>query len=286
MNKKQINIALGCVIYEEKILLAKRNEESQIDIHNMWELPGGKVEFEESPTNTIIREINEETGCYVDKPRSLPFPYVSVRKYNDILLHIIIYCYECNFITREKDFKINDKKIKDVKWFNIKELNYLDIIPGSRDFISWIVTERYEHLLEINKFNIFQSYINFEFCDSIKNSNKFYQISILFDPTNKKEDRYSIQMFWGKIASKDKITSRNHENEYEKFSNHKIEFYKDEITTKKRLVQICNFRIKHGYKITKYTDNIPIKEWLLENKKNITLNQKEFHQLRLEINID
>jgi 8-oxo-dGTP pyrophosphatase MutT (NUDIX family) len=54
----------GCVIYDDKggILLIHRNTLSLVQ----WELPGGKVEKDESLEQTAIRETQEEIGVVVN----------------------------------------------------------------------------------------------------------------------------------------------------------------------------------------------------------------------------
>src|SRR6476660_2848916 len=59
----------GCVITDDynRILLLHRNTGER----TQWELPGGKVEEEELPEQTAIREIYEELGVEVNLIRSI-----------------------------------------------------------------------------------------------------------------------------------------------------------------------------------------------------------------------
>ena len=144
--KKQITVALACVIHERKILLTKRQEKAQPDIDNRWELPGGKVEFSESPLTTVVREVKEETGYEVTNPIMLPFPYTVMRQYDDYILHVIILCFECKFRGELGSFMQTQDKIADVQWFDIEYIKSLikslDIVDGSREFISWVLDRR------------------------------------------------------------------------------------------------------------------------------------------------
>jgi mutator protein MutT len=46
----------------EKILLLRRSE-NNVFFKNLWQLPGGKVEFGENVRDAIKREVNEEISC-------------------------------------------------------------------------------------------------------------------------------------------------------------------------------------------------------------------------------
>jgi len=61
------NFSLGAkalIVNKGKILLIKRRTN---DVHKpgIWELPGGRVTFEEDPTQGVKREAKEETGLEV-----------------------------------------------------------------------------------------------------------------------------------------------------------------------------------------------------------------------------
>lgn len=51
----------GIVIYEQKVLILKRVRPSS-DGLGYWELPGGGLEYGETPHEALIRELKEETN--------------------------------------------------------------------------------------------------------------------------------------------------------------------------------------------------------------------------------
>ena len=57
--EKPLNVALGAVVHDGKILLLKRVKSPY---KGYWALPGGMVEFGEHPQETAVREVKEETG--------------------------------------------------------------------------------------------------------------------------------------------------------------------------------------------------------------------------------
>jgi 8-oxo-dGTP diphosphatase len=66
MEKVQ-KIVVGSVIENNgRFLVLKRSSKEQI-FPNKWELPSGKVEFEEDPNKALIREVFEETGLQTNK---------------------------------------------------------------------------------------------------------------------------------------------------------------------------------------------------------------------------
>jgi len=63
--KHIINGSLCYIIHDEHVLLLKRNRAPHI---GLWSPPGGKAEHGESPQETVIREITEETGLTIQQP--------------------------------------------------------------------------------------------------------------------------------------------------------------------------------------------------------------------------
>ena len=54
------------IIHEGKVLLGKREKGSQV---GTWCVPGGAVDMFETPTDGAAREVFEETGLVVGRPR-------------------------------------------------------------------------------------------------------------------------------------------------------------------------------------------------------------------------
>ena len=118
-------VSLGLVIHKDKILLTQRK-----GVPHIWELPGGKVEVNEEPSNAAIREVKEETGYEVEVISKLPFSYsIKVNSY----LQIILLCFECKLVGGE--LLIAEKEVDNVQWFNINELP--DIRHGSSSFVDY-----------------------------------------------------------------------------------------------------------------------------------------------------
>ena len=61
----RVLVAVAVIISENKILLSKRHETSHQG--GKWEFPGGKVEFNETVEQALVREIEEELGLQVIK---------------------------------------------------------------------------------------------------------------------------------------------------------------------------------------------------------------------------
>jgi len=83
----------GIVAYDGKLLLLKKVKPSK-DNYGYWELPGGGMEYNESPMEAVKREVLEETGLEVDVEGAVSTFHV-VRKEKEIV-GIIFLCYAKN----------------------------------------------------------------------------------------------------------------------------------------------------------------------------------------------
>ncbi|HHE48144.1 MAG TPA: NUDIX domain-containing protein, partial [Candidatus Acetothermia bacterium] len=57
-------VAAALIEREGKVLLAQRHQGDEQG--GLWEFPGGKVEFGETPAQALARELSEELGIQVE----------------------------------------------------------------------------------------------------------------------------------------------------------------------------------------------------------------------------
>ena len=105
--------ATACAVIEKdgKILLVKRNHEP---FNQYWTLPGGHIDFGETAEQAVIREVKEETGLQF-KPKFLGY---RDEIYPDIDWHGEVLIFKGTVEGKEE---IDNKKIIDIKWFDINE---------------------------------------------------------------------------------------------------------------------------------------------------------------------
>jgi 8-oxo-dGTP pyrophosphatase MutT (NUDIX family) len=124
-----ISEAAGGAVLNEKneLLLIKRND--------VWDLPKGKIEKNESHEQAAIREVQEETGLKnVSIAHSLESSYHTYFEGEDRILKIC-YWFEMNAKSEEKLQPQTEEKITEIEWVskdkitNYMSLTYPSLIP-------------------------------------------------------------------------------------------------------------------------------------------------------------
>lgn len=82
--------ALALVDSDGRVLLARRPEGKPMT--GLWEFPGGKVEADETPERTVVREAREELGVDVEHSCLAPLTFAS-HAYPDF--HLLMPLYVC-----------------------------------------------------------------------------------------------------------------------------------------------------------------------------------------------
>jgi len=111
-------IAVTCALIinnQNEIFSAQRSAIMSLPLK--WELPGGKVESNESSEECLIREIKEELNINIEIVASLPS---NLHSYPTLTIRLI------PFICKHIDGKIILKEHSNFKWLNTNELLDLD----------------------------------------------------------------------------------------------------------------------------------------------------------------
>src|SRR6266704_1908925 len=101
-----------------RILLSRRREDQPMPL--LWELPGGKVEEGESPTNALAREIEEELGCVAEVGR---IDDVVFHRYDDFDLYMLV--YRCRLQGTPRPVEVAE-----VAWVAPVDLPNYEVLPA------------------------------------------------------------------------------------------------------------------------------------------------------------
>lgn len=110
-------LAGNLIIEDGKILLLYRKDEQH------WEVPGGKVEEGESPTEAAVREAEEEIGVEVE----LRKPFYS-GEFQHRSRMFLWHGYVAGIVDGEPEIK--EDKFGEMEWFDGSELNELELAPN------------------------------------------------------------------------------------------------------------------------------------------------------------
>lgn len=130
MRKKIDVVILGVIEENKRYLLTKRIDDSSGKYDGLWQIPGGSLEFGESPEQTLKRELKEELGIDVRINKMIPKIFSAVREnWQGILV-----CFLCSRKDKDKPIVLNEEASK-YGWFGIKDLDKLRLLPFSKQII-------------------------------------------------------------------------------------------------------------------------------------------------------
>jgi 8-oxo-dGTP diphosphatase len=187
-----------------------------------WELPGGKINFGETPEQAVIREIREELGLKIKPLRLLPYLHTNFWEYEHVLQHVVLACYECE---QEEGSEVLNSD--DVRWFNVGAIDFESTLPGTRDFVSLAVNNEW-----FDKF-----YISFELIDPEINAKKHFSVGA--QPTL--FSKYGLVKYWGRIGSWSRVKSQEFQSPTEMDLG---------------ILEIVKLRLRHGYRIAAIEGNV------------------------------
>ena len=105
--------AVALVDADSRVLIAQRPDGKEMA--GLWEFPGGKVEPNERPEDTLIRELHEELGITVKEACLAPLTFAS-HTYDSF--HLLMPLYIC----RRWDGFVQPREGQALKWVRPREL--------------------------------------------------------------------------------------------------------------------------------------------------------------------
>jgi 8-oxo-dGTP pyrophosphatase MutT (NUDIX family) len=117
------------IICNDKMLLLLRNEDKPQG--GTYGVPAGKIDKDESPIQTVIREVKEETGLDV-KEDQLEFQKIFQVVYDEY--GFAFYLYNL-YLDEEPEIKVNTGEHQSYRWEKPEDSLKLDLIGGEDEVI-------------------------------------------------------------------------------------------------------------------------------------------------------
>ena len=128
IDPKQLIIVASVALInsDNQILIAQRPKEKHLS--GLWEFPGGKVEKNESPENTLIRELKEELNVNINQKCVAPLTF-SEFDYKEFNLLLLLY------VCRRWDGDPESMENNPIKWVKSNKLRGYKMPPADDSFI-------------------------------------------------------------------------------------------------------------------------------------------------------
>jgi 8-oxo-dGTP diphosphatase len=182
--RKSVTVVAACIMRPggREVLLSMRRAPGVSGLDGKWELPGGKIEFGETPEQTIVREIQEELGISIVPRRLLPYLHTNLWEYAHALQHVVLACYEC-----ETEDDLSSDVREDARWFPIDQIDFDSTLPGTREFVSLVARNGWFD----------EVFIEFERVDASKSATQRFTVAT--QPTL--YSRYGLVKYWGSVGA-------------------------------------------------------------------------------------
>jgi 8-oxo-dGTP diphosphatase len=122
--------ACALIDADGRVLLAERPAGKPMA--GLWEFPGGKVEANERPEETLIRELKEELGIVVSEPCLAPLTFAS-HIYPDF--HLLMPLYVC----RRWEGMVTPLESQKVAWVKPNRLRDYKMPPADEPLVAHLM---------------------------------------------------------------------------------------------------------------------------------------------------
>ena len=132
MSVKLVLVAACALIDPDgRVLIAQRPPGKSMA--GLWEFPGGKVEADERPEQSLIRELKEELGIVVKEECLAPLTFAS-HLYPDFYLLMPLY------VCRRWEGFAEAREGQQLKWVQPRELRNFPMPPADEPLISHLTS--------------------------------------------------------------------------------------------------------------------------------------------------
>lgn len=120
---KPVLLVAACALIDQdgRILMSQRPEGK--DLSGKWEFPGGKMEVNETPEQTVVRELREELSIEPCERCLQPFSFVT-HDYERFSLFMPL------FLCRQWDGFVRPRERQAVRWLYPDRIVELDLVPA------------------------------------------------------------------------------------------------------------------------------------------------------------
>ena len=122
--------AVALVDADGRVLIAQRPPGKPMQ--GLWEFPGGKVEANERPEDTLIRELKEELNIVVSEPCLAPLTFAS-HLYPDF--HLLMPLYVC----RRWEGTVQPLEGQALTWVKPNRLREYPMPPADEPLIAFLI---------------------------------------------------------------------------------------------------------------------------------------------------
>lgn len=114
-----IKVVCGIIYSDDKILICRRKINKFLG--GYWEFPGGKIEHDELPEESLFRELEEELGMQVEL---IQYFNENIHDYGSFKIELI--AYRCKYLSAS--FNLTDHDA--CEWIYIKDLSKWKLAPA------------------------------------------------------------------------------------------------------------------------------------------------------------
>ena len=236
-----LHVSLGMVIDNDRMLFIHRYDPQIPEYHQRWELPGGKIEPDESSADAACREVLEETGYRVQAIQRVPYTYYSEFPQEEPALHVHVDCWLCEPASIQDELPIDAEQ--EGTWHRLSNIPFDVVIPGSREFALWGVHSKLGPQAKLS--SIYRA--DLESVDESRRRKRRYTLLLGYEPEHETAP-FTVDRLWGGVHAPQRFEQERYDS-------------MDQAVA--ALMDRLKKRRTHGYKVTHVESAHPLRSWLL-----------------------